>query len=350
LRGLAACAVVLYHYTSAFDEPSNFPGYPLALFDFKAGRYGVQLFFVISGFVILMTTGRVKGVGDFAYARFSRLYPPYWASMLFVSAYILVAQNLFDANIDRLTFTFPQFLANLTMVPKWFLWADYTEIDGVYWSLAIEMGFYLMVAVMIALGLTKRSKILPTLVVVWAFDGLFNGIRFLSGLSTGDRGPFTGDYTHLFVAGMALYLLFSQRDRSNREKWILRILIFSAPIFDAMRFEEVAAVLTLVIVVLVYVAVFHGLPMAETSPAQWLGRMSYSLYLVHAYPGYITMKMLMDHGWGRNLAVLVAIAQSFLLAMALHYSVEVPVTRWLRDRRRTRPPKLSDTDTASQAA
>ena len=85
LRSLAAVAVVVYHYTHAFDQSQYFPGYPPAWFSFGAGRYGVQMFFVISGFVILMTIGRVKGVGDFAYARFSRLYPPYWASLFFVS-------------------------------------------------------------------------------------------------------------------------------------------------------------------------------------------------------------------------------------------------------------------------
>ena len=301
----------------------------------------MQLFFVISGFVILMTLGRTKSVGDFAYSRFSRLYPPYWASLLFVSGYILVAQHVLGAGVDRLSFTFPQFLANITMVPKWFIGGDFVEIDGVYWSLSIEMGFYVLIGIMYAIGLTKPNRIVPTLVGIWVVDGLLNGVRFLSSLSSGDHGPFPGDYMHLFVAGMALFLLFSGHDRTNRDKWILRVLVFSAPIFDFMRFEVVAGALTFVIVTLVYIAVFHGLPLAQTRPLQWLGRLSYSLYLVHAYPGYITMKIMLDHGWDRNLAVVIVILQSFLLAIILHRTVELPVTRWLRHRKRSRSHQLS---------
>ena len=81
LRGLAALAVVLFHYTVYYGKTVDHADNPW--FRFSYGHYGVMLFFMISGFVILMTLDRTKTVWDFAVARFCRLYPVYWAAMLF---------------------------------------------------------------------------------------------------------------------------------------------------------------------------------------------------------------------------------------------------------------------------
>src|SRR6185436_18721223 len=89
LRGLAALAVVFYHYGQRYRElgadaylsakfPGQFPmnGEPLAWVSW--GHYGVQLFFMISGFVILMTISKVRSLKEFALLRFVRLYPAFW--------------------------------------------------------------------------------------------------------------------------------------------------------------------------------------------------------------------------------------------------------------------------------
>jgi peptidoglycan/LPS O-acetylase OafA/YrhL len=333
LRGIAACAVVLFHYTSGFDQRHYFPGYPQALFSFAVGRYGVALFFVISGFVILWSIQRVNTVGDFAYSRFSRLFPPYWASLFFGSAYILFAEHVLNAGIAPLTFTGGQWFANLTMVPRWIPPFRFLEVDGVYWTLAIEMGFYLLIGVMMATGLTKRNRIVPAMFSFWCFDLVLNVLRFLSGVSSGNHAPGTGDYTNLFMAGMALFLLFQERDRPRRDRQILWVMVWGAPVLEALRFQKAGTVVVLVIVATVYFAIFRSIPLLHTRPLQWVGGISYSLYLVHAYPGYITIKLLLDHGWNRNLAVVAAIVQTFILAIILNKTVEKPVTRWLRQRR-----------------
>ncbi len=166
LRGVAALAVVVFHFTFSFDDRGTFPGYPRAVVSFAGGRYGVQLFFVISGFVILWSIQRQSTVGKFAFSRFSRLFPPYWASLLFVSAYILFAQHVLDAGIGPLTFTSGQWFANLTMVPRWIPPFRFHEVDSAYWTLAIEMGFYVLIGVMMVIGLTKKNRIVPAMFVV----------------------------------------------------------------------------------------------------------------------------------------------------------------------------------------
>ncbi len=76
LRGLAAIAVVLYHFTTRFGE--IYRDNPSASASFPEGYYGVNLFFIISGFVIFMTLERTKQPMDFVVSRFSRLFPAYW--------------------------------------------------------------------------------------------------------------------------------------------------------------------------------------------------------------------------------------------------------------------------------
>jgi len=77
LRGLAAFAVMLYHYTAGEGPRLNRAE---LLVSVPWGHFGVQLFFVISGYVILMTVRRVRTAGEFAVSRFARLYPAFWVA------------------------------------------------------------------------------------------------------------------------------------------------------------------------------------------------------------------------------------------------------------------------------
>lgn len=75
LRGIAALAVVLSHFTGTHNL--RYVDDPAPLFDAWWGGFGVQLFFMISGFVILMSAERARRASDFAIARIARLYPAY---------------------------------------------------------------------------------------------------------------------------------------------------------------------------------------------------------------------------------------------------------------------------------
>ena len=89
LRGIAAVAVLGYHFTTRYQEQIGHVGGMPA--DLSVGRYGVHLFFLISGFVIFMTLERTRTVADFAVSRFSRLFPGYWAALSLTSLVVLVA-------------------------------------------------------------------------------------------------------------------------------------------------------------------------------------------------------------------------------------------------------------------
>src|SRR3569623_1144483 len=78
LRGLAALAVVLYHFTTRYGQLFGHTS-PLA-FEAPWGEYGVDFFFILSGLMILRSLDRAPSAIHFAVGRFARLYPAYWAA------------------------------------------------------------------------------------------------------------------------------------------------------------------------------------------------------------------------------------------------------------------------------
>lgn len=79
LRGLAALAVVLYHLTTFMGDGPGLGGPPAV--SIWWGEYGVQLFFLISGFVILLSARRTRRPSDFVISRVSRICPVYWIAL-----------------------------------------------------------------------------------------------------------------------------------------------------------------------------------------------------------------------------------------------------------------------------
>jgi hypothetical protein len=95
LRGIAAVCVLLFHLSYHTDPYRQFP------IQFPWGHYGVELFFVISGFVILMTLERSASRTEFVISRVTRLYPTYWCAVLFttcVLALLAKTRGLFSAD------------------------------------------------------------------------------------------------------------------------------------------------------------------------------------------------------------------------------------------------------------
>ena len=80
LRGLAAMAVVLFHFSTRFSE--LYPQAAPQAWSVPLGYVGVNLFFIISGFVIFMTVERTARPADFVVSRISRLYPAYWVAII----------------------------------------------------------------------------------------------------------------------------------------------------------------------------------------------------------------------------------------------------------------------------
>lgn len=311
--------VLLYHYTTRFTE--LFPQVTPPALSFPLGHYGVELFFVISGFVITMTLERSKCASDFLVARFSRLYPAYWMAVVLTSAVLVAASGPFDEPTGH------QVAVNLTMVQGFF---KVPSVDGVYWTLEIELLFY---ALALALFTTGSLRRLHKPLLVW----LSLAALFASPLwgAYVEGQPFAGAFAKLLILRHApLFAIGVLFHRIHRDEgswgWNYGLMAF------ALGIVLISGPLSLELWVLLVCALFWklthgGVPLLARRPLIFLGAISYSLYLVHQKIGHIVMAKMVHHGMSATFGLFVATALSIGLATALTFLVERPALSAMRD-------------------
>ena len=153
LRGLAAISVVFFHYT----RPQNVSHI------FSFGVTAVDLFFMISGFVIFMSINKISSGKKFVINRISRLYPTYWFCVIFAFAVMTFLKiSKFPINHIKIYSSW-DFVANLTMFQLYF---NVPNLDGPYWTLIVEMLFYILILILFQLNLLKHITLIGCLINV----------------------------------------------------------------------------------------------------------------------------------------------------------------------------------------
>lgn len=284
LRFIAAIAVVFFHYTFrgyAADGLSPMP-YPWFAPVSKYGYLGVHLFFMISGFVILMTAagGVLK---DFVISRMVRLYPAFWAccTATVVTAYFLGAGHF--------AVTPRQYLVNMTMLSGFL---NVPSVDGAYWSLFEEMKFYALVAVVLVLGKIARAQVFLAgwLLVSVALETVFQNRNLHYYLVV--------DYAAFFIAGATYYLVWQRGPSLGRvgllaASWGLAVyqLLRGLAGFERHYATTLSAGVAVGIVSAFYL-VFALIALRRTGfigRRRWLtaGAITYPLYLLHENIGFM---------------------------------------------------------------
>jgi peptidoglycan/LPS O-acetylase OafA/YrhL len=319
LRGLAALSVVLFHYTTRIGEVYGENATPS--WGFPQGHYGVNLFFVISGFVIFMTLERTHRPMDFVVSRFSRLYPAYWAA---VALTFLITLAL---GLPGKTVPVGAALANLSMVHGFF---GVPHVDGVYWTLEVELLFYAwMLALYCAGALRRVHSVLSALVALQA-------AYVMARLTLGIDLPWKVErflilrYIPWFTLGVCVHLLVRPRGRQDRQPSLL-LGAFSLGVL-ALAEGRGVALLASVLSALVWGAASGRMPWLKHGLLVWLGAISYTLYLLHENIGWSVQLWLRAHGWPIDATVPVALIVSIVLASALTALIERPAMEAIRRR------------------
>lgn len=344
LRGFAALAVVMFHYfhASARDGWVPLKTDPLLSLLSSYGYLGVHLFFMISGYVIMMTAQR-STLRRFAASRLSRLLPAFWVCMALTA---LVELALPDAPIKPESWA--QFAANLSMVPTWF---GQEPMDGAYWSLTVEITFYLWVALVIVCGQIRR---LEWLLLGWLALSLVNFLRPMYTLQL-----FTVvQWAPLFTAGAYFYAVRQSGWTRLRAVGLLASLLLALAYAwvetgvlthrEALwAFGQGPTHLGTGALVLLFFALFLGiatgrLRVRETRTSDFLGRLTYPLYLIHQHVGYALITAGASLGLaatvGSTPLILGVMALAVLVAWAVNVGIEQPfgprLRRWVEGRRR----------------
>lgn len=338
MRFVAASMVLLYHYgfrgaaadgflQAAFPEIAGWARY---------GYLGVPLFFMLSGFVILLTVDAGKGVpSHFAASRISRLYPVFWAAAALTFVLMRGRPAPFGVGLG-------DFALNLGMVPEW-LGAQ--PVDGVYWTLAVELQFYLYAGLYL-LFLQRRLGI-EWMLALWLAAVL--GVAALPDARYLLKQAVLVEWGALFIAGCLYYRIW-------REGWTAtRVLLLVLAWGGAMLSTRDGALVTSARYATdispasaqALVAGFFVLFAALCLRPRWfarggrlaivLGALTYPLYLVHQNIGYALINALAP-ALGRWPALAATIAGVLALAWLLHRCIERPcngrLRRWLEPRLR----------------
>ncbi|UEP49665.1 acyltransferase [Burkholderia ambifaria] len=325
LRFVAALAVVFFHYAFrgyAADDLTIMhypPLEPIA----RYGFLGVHLFFMISGFVILMTAGD-SSIKKFVASRAARLLPAFWVCCTITFLTTLAIGG------DRFTATWSQYIVNMLTLGGGF-GAD--PIDGAYWSLGAELRFYRLVVILLIVGQIGRSE---RWLFVWLIGTVlvetFPFIKLKTFLVT--------DYAGFFIAGAACFLIRAHGLSRSRialvcAAWALSLYHeFQLLPYFTEHFEldlnpaTVTGVVTLFFVMLVVLAL-RRTPIPASPRWVWLGAISYPLYLIHQNVGYMLFNAA-GPTVSRSALFWGAIVAAIGFALLLHIAVEKPVAGSLK--------------------
>lgn len=315
LRGIAAFAVLISHFTGAYN--TRYVGDPRPLFDFPYGAFGVQLFFLISGFVILMTALRARVPSDFVISRVSRIYPAYWLSLIAA----LVVGRLWQTSEVQLSLW--ESILNFTMFQRWLFVPNAVDV---YWTLAVELQFYIVIFVLLVVTRCRLSAkwlssmvwgwlAISLVVAIWAGpysrgidpQNVVTPVKVVLNLTLAEFGP-------LFCAGMLAYVA-----RGKKQVTVQLIIASASAVAVAVLLHNwlYGGIVAGICIFFVYVAMRETTRWLTIAPLQFLGRISYSLYIIHAVVGYMIIKVAMPY-IGRDWGMLMATVGSILAAWLLY--------------------------------
>ncbi len=273
LRGIAALSVYFYHASIYYKDSIYFSF-------FRFGLTGVDLFFIISGFVIL-SSAQNKTRLQFIKSRFIRLFPTYWIAVTFT--FVLIIIKYFDKGILNLI-PIKQYLVNLSMIQEFF---KIENLDGPYWTLYIELFFYLIVFIFI-----KKEKLIffiLSLIIIITLISRFDIFHFPFPISILNSTPISS-HASLFVIGMLFYKL---KNSMNLMCLIPILIFFTTQILiykyhylwikntDINFYEHLILLFLFFIIFLLFI--YNKLNFLVNNKLIFLGQISYTLYLIHQY-------------------------------------------------------------------
>ncbi|MFF3884902.1 acyltransferase family protein [Streptomyces sp. NPDC001914] len=334
LRLVAALMVAGYHYGGRDGEVVQAWGtspkhqFPTLHHLFAYGCLGVQVFFVISGFVICMS-GWGRPLRSFFASRASRLLPAYWAAIVIVTAVFALPVVAYK------TVSPSDALVNLTMLQQP-LGVD--RVLGVCWTLWAEVRFYALFALCIVLPGANRQRVI-LFCAAWTLA---------AAVAQGVHEPLLDvvlmpEYAPYFIGGVGLYLV--HRNRRDAYAWgIVGVSWLIGQHYAVQRlwhapnpqfFSDRSSYAIILVVTFGYVAVAAiALGWLRWANWRWLtvaGALTYPFYLVHEHLGWVVIK-----AYHRTLHIpsygtfLATVTTMLLLAWLLNRFVEDRLTPKLR--------------------
>ena len=319
LRGIAALMVCLFH----FDVFNN-------------GGTGVDLFFIISGFVIFMSLANSSNIKGFWIARLIRLFPTYWLSILIavIVSRVFTSYNLIPVSGTRF------YLGNILMLQPLF---NTTNLLGSYWTLYVELLFYTSISFIFFTRLHKHIELVITVCLL-----LLTAIN--AGNSYFEHSP---AYEHFYIvlrhlnpliinfpafaAGIIFYISYSTGFNFYRAFLLISIVCITALIhpYSIMIKEYVTAQDHVIYLLLFYLAflmiIFKWDRVLKLKPLIFFGEISYAFYLIHESTTLV-LNYYMQPVIGGVISKTLSISITLLIAYIITRYFDMPLRSYLRNK------------------
>ena len=329
LRAVAALSVLFEHMLGDLlrrGSPGSGAFYLYAgriVEDFSFGRFGVVLFFLISGFVVPFSLKGDSALGCFAITRACRLYPAMWVALV-----MLGMLSWHDNEWPGLAV----WLANMTMAPTLF---GKPWMSDIYWTLFIELVFYALIALIYKVGMVRNvlalSAISAALVVSTVVPSVMTSFA-------GVKVPllYVGFHLSFLFSGLLirLSLLENTRGAGGAALALCAIQIVSIALIADLSIERADRFIIggLYPILLAYVAaflVFGASVVADRPRTRWLaeiGKISYSIYLFHWIVNVQVYRVRpLTGAWTDLQTMAICVALVLALALAVYTLVERPM-------------------------
>lgn len=326
IRAIAALLVVYFHAILQLEKLN-----PDAwITDYLFGKSGVDLFFVLSGFVMWITTSdKPQSAADFWWKRVRRVVPLYWAVTLAAAAVALVVPQILKST----QFDVPHILASLAFLP----WLNPSDPAGEMiaplivpgWTLNYEMYFYLL------FGLCLLVPVRHRIAAITALIGSVFLVANLAPQSTAAR--FYGDTVIFeFVAGVIIGRIYKTGVSVSSPVVALAVVLgFAVLVFNDYRGFDLPRLITIGIPAAFTIFFATAIRIPDLKAWRWLrllGDASYSIYLTHIFT---LAGSRMIYPWvigtlqSDTLFVVLMMAMSTAVGLASYHLFEVPVGRYL---------------------
>ncbi|EFA4099485.1 acyltransferase [Escherichia coli] len=337
IRGVASLVVMLAHYIISFNAFSGgYGGLPkieggvfknasdllgFGMPSFSYGAFGVALFFLVSGFVIPLSLTKLTtqryGIFAFIVSRILRIWPVYvigfaismlfrWVS--FNGSELSDAYNMYDV------------IYHLTLFRDWI---GGMPLDGVSWTLEIEIKFYLLSAIF-AYATVKGKQYITIVAMAGAFAGYYFGVQTPIYFIFPHSILYCFQFILFMTIGTNLYLLYAGVISKNKAILWIGVSLGSF-IYVCPPDSKVGYLVAFLVFLSCYVArdSFSG-----GTVTSFFAKISYPMYVVHALFGYVTMWYMINFGLNTYVALILQILLTISISYLLHLYVEIPSQKY----------------------
>lgn len=318
LRAVAASAVIVFHVLARYQV------------EFAPGRAGVDLFFVISGFLMIVITRDARSPAGFLRARIERVVPLYWIA----TTALLLLERAGHMQQAPIVWVLQSYLFIPAVAPNGGIYPPL----GPGWTLNLEAAFYVLVAVLILLIRSQQGRVLAICILLAGAAS----VRLFTVPAGAPLLRYTDPIIVEFAFGACVGLAWLQVDRWH---WLCGwpaaivgvALLSTLPFISGVpRVRPLIFGLPCLLILIAALWAEREGRFPRYRVVEWIGDASYSLYLWHTIIIAVFFRLNQILGLPRTADLAITMAAAFVGPALAYVAIEQPLLRWLRERRHGR--------------